>query len=204
MLEKQKNVVCKGEEGDEYMEDHEIIEHFFERDESAIRETSRKFGSYCRSIANGILKNHEDSEDCVNEALIRVWESIPPKKPSSLGAFIGRITKNIALDRIKRSMREKRGGGELTLVYEELEEIISGSGSVEDEAERKEMMSAISGFLRKSSDVNRRTFVLRYWYCRSVGEIARELGIKEENAYMILSRMRGKLREYLKKEGYDI
>ncbi len=186
------------------MEDHEIIEHFWERDESAIRETSRKFGSYCRSIANGILKNHEDSEDCVNEALMRVWESIPPKKPSSLGAFIGRITKNIALERIKSSMREKRGGGELTLVYEELEEIISGSGSVEDEAERKDMMSAISSFLRKSSDVNRRTFVLRYWYCRSVGEIARELGIKEENAYMILSRMRGKLRDHLKKEGYDI
>lgn len=186
------------------MEDHDIIQHFWERDESAIRETSLKFGSYCRAIANGILKNHEDSEDCVNEALMRAWESIPPKKPTSLGAFIGRITKNIALDRIRFSMREKRGGGELALVYEELSEVISDSTSIEGELERKEMMTVISRFLRGSSDVNRRAFVLRYWYCRSVRDVAQELGIKEENTYVILSRMREKLRNYLKKEGYNV
>lgn len=186
------------------MEDHEIIRQFWERDESAIREASRKFGSYCRSIARGILKNNEESEDCVNEALMRAWESIPPNKPTSLCAFLGRITKNIALDRIKLSAREKRGGGELTLVYEELAEIVSDGTSADDALERKEMMSAISRFLRRSSDVNRRAFVLRYWYCRSVPDIALELGIKEENAYVILSRMRVKLYNYLKKEGYDI
>lgn len=186
------------------MEDCEIVQLFWERDESALRETSRKFGSYCRSIAQGILKNHEDSEDCVNEALMRAWESIPPKKPPSLCAFMGRITKNIALNRIKFSTREKRGGGELTLVYEELAEIISDSTSVEDDLERKEMMSAISRFLRRSSDVNRRAFVLRYWYYRSVRDIALELGIKEDYTCVILSRMRIKLRNYLKKEGYNV
>lgn len=186
------------------MEDHEIIQLFWERSESAVQEVSRKFGSYCRSIARGILNNHEDSEECVNEALMRVWESIPPKKPTSLCAFLGRITKNIALDRIRFSACEKRGGGELTLVYEELAEAVSDGASVEDDLERKEMMSAISNFLRKSSDTNRQAFVLRYWYCRSVKDIAAELGIKEEHTYVILSRMREKLRNYLKKEGYDI
>ncbi len=186
------------------MEDCEIVQLFWERDETALRETSRKFGSYCRSIARGILKNHEDSEECVNEALMRAWEAIPPKKPPSLCAFMGRITKNIALNRIKFSAREKRGGGELTLVYEELAEIISDSASVEDTLERKEMMSAISCFLRKSPDVNRRAFVLRYWYYRSTRDIALELGIKEEYACVILSRTRAKLRNYLKKEGYDV
>lgn len=186
------------------MEDQEIIQRFWERDESAVRESLRKFGSYCRSIARGILNNHEDSEDCVNEALMRAWEAIPPKKPSSLCAFLGRITKNIALDRLKRSSAEKRGGGELVLVYDELAEIVSDGTSVEGTLERKEMMSAISRFLRGSSAVNRQAFVLRYWYCRSVHDVALELGLKEENTYVMLSRMREKLRNYLRKEGYDI
>lgn len=186
------------------MEDQEIVQRFWERDESAVRESLRKFGSYCRSIARGILKNHEDSEDCVNEALMRAWEAIPPKKPTSLCAFLGRITKNIALDRIKRSASEKRGGGELALVYDELAEIISDSTSVEGTLERKEMMSAISRFLRGSSEVNRRAFVLRYWYCRSVRDVALELGLKEENTYVMLSRIREKLHNYLRKEGYEI
>lgn len=186
------------------MEDQEIIQLFWARNEYAVQEASRKFGSYCRSIAKGILNNHEDSEDCVNEALMRAWEAIPPKKPSSLCAFLGRITKNIALDRIKRSERKKRGGGKLALVYDELAEIVSDGSSVEDNMERKEMMSAISNFLRGSSDKNRQAFVLRYWYCRSVPEIAAELGIKEQHTYVILSRMREKLRNHLKKEGYDI
>lgn len=186
------------------MEDHEIIQHFWERDESAIRETLQKFGSYCRSIARGILNNHEDSEDCVNEALMRAWEAIPPKKPQSLCAFLGRITKNIALDRIRASHSEKRGGGELALVYEELDEIIADARSVEDDTERREMMSEISRFLRKSKENDRRAFVLRYWYCRSVDEISRELGIKEENVYVILSRTRVRLRDHLRKEGYDV
>lgn len=186
------------------MEDREIIQLFWERNETAVREASLKFGTYCRSIARGILKNHEDSEDCVNEAFMRAWEAIPPQRPPSLGAFLGRITKNIALDRVKLSAREKRGGGELPLVYEELSEVISCGTSVEGELERKEMMSAISGFLRKCSDVNRRVFVLRYWYCRSVEDIAWELGLKENHVYVTLSRMRTKLRNYLKKEGYDV
>ena len=186
------------------MEDHEIIQHFFERDESAIRETLQKFGSYCRAIARGILNNREDSEECVNEALMRVWEAIPPNKPRSLCAFLGRITKNIALDRIKALNAGKRGGGELALVYEELEDVISDAGSVESNMERREMMSEISRFLRKSKDNDRRVFVLRYWYCRGVDDIARQLGLKEENVYMILSRTRIKLRDHLRKEGYDI
>lgn len=186
------------------MEDHEIIQQFWDRNETAIQEASRKFGSYCRSIARGILNNHEDSEECVNEALMRAWESIPPKKPASLCAFLGRITKNIALNRVRLLNTEKRGAGELALVYDELSEIIPDTKSVEDTMERKEMMSAISRFLRKSKENERQAFVLRYWYCCGVLEIAKELGIKEENVYVILSRTRTKLRNYLKKEGYDV
>lgn len=186
------------------MEDSEIVRLFWEREETAVSEASRKFGTYCRSVAGGILRNREDAEECVNDALMRAWESIPPKKPTSLGAFLGRITKNLALDRIRMSLREKRGGGEIPLVFEELDEVISGSADVHGELERKEMTAAINRFLRKSEAVNRRAFVLRYWYCRSVGEVARELGISENSVSVKLSRMRKKLREFLKKEGYDI
>lgn len=186
------------------MEDREIIQLFWERDELAVREAFRKFGSYCGSIARGILKNREDSEDCVNETLMRAWESIPPQKPPSLCAYLGRITKNIALDRIKHSAREKRGGGELTSVFEELAEIIPSAVDVESTAESKEMMSAISRFLRRLPAMNRQAFVLRYWYCRGVPDIAAELGIKEDYTYVILGRVRSKLRDYLKKEGYDV
>ena len=199
-----KKVVCNGKEGDRFMEDHEIIQQFWDRNEGAVREASRKFGNYCRSIAKSILNNHEDSEECVNEALMRAWESIPPQKPQSLCAFLGRITKNIALNRIKLSNSQKRGGGEVALVYEELEEIISDTKSVEDTMERKEMMSSISRFLRKSKDKDRQVFILRYWYCCSIPEIAQEVGLKEENVYVILSRTRTKLRDHLKKEGYDV
>ena len=189
---------------EDYIEDQDIIQRFWDRDESALRETTRKFGRYCSSIAQKILNNHEDSEECVNETLMRAWESIPPKKPQSLCAFLGRITKNIALDRIRFAKSEKRGGGELPLVYEELDEIIADAKNIEDTMERKEMMSAVSHFLRKSKDNDRRVFVLRYWYCRSIDEIAREMSMKEDNVYTILSRMRVKLRDYLKKEGYYV
>lgn len=186
------------------MEDNEILRLFRERDENAILAVSRKFGTYCHSIARGILHNHEDSEECVNDAYMRAWESIPPHDPPSLGAFLGRVTKNLALDRIRSERREKRGGGETALVFDELSEFISDGVSVENELERKEMSAAVSRFLRKSSDLHRRAFVLRYWYCAAVRDIAAELGIKEHNVSVILGRMRHKLREYLRKEGYDV
>lgn len=186
------------------MNDSEIVNMFLERNERAIGEMSGKYGRYCGSIAQGILKNYEDAEECVNDAYMRAWESIPPQNPTSLKAYLAKITKNIALDRIKALGRDKRGGGELPLVYEELEFLAADTRSVEGELERKEMLAAVNRFLKRSSTVHMRAFVLRYWYCESVAEVARELGLRENHVAVILNRMRNRLRNYLRKEGYTI
>ena len=186
------------------MEDSEIVKLLTERSEQAVAAVSQKYGRYCKKIALNILQNNEDADECVNEALMKLWNSSPPSTPDALQLFLARIVKSAAYDKLRLSQREKRGGGEVALVFEELEEIISDTKSVEDTMERKEMMSSISRFLRKSKDNDRQVFVLRYWYCCGVPEIAKELGLKEENVYVILSRTRTKLREHLKKEGYDV
>lgn len=186
------------------MDDNEIIALFFARDEKAISASSEKFGTYCRTIARNILKNEEEAAECVNAVYLKAWESIPPKKPPVLSSFFGKLTKNHALNLLKSSGRAKRGGGTDDLVFEELEEVISDKFSVESELERKELIAAINKFLFKSTDINRKAFVLRYWYCADISYIAGYLGISENNAMVILSRTRKKLKEYLIKEGFSV
>lgn len=187
------------------MEDSEIIALFLERDEKAIAASSEKFGKYCRTIARRILKNEEDVNDCVNEVYLKAWESIPPKKPPALAMFFGKLTKNHALNLLKRSRTQKRGSGTEELVFEELEECISDRFSVESELERKELVAAINRFLENDcGETNRKAFVLRYWYCSDIRYIAEYLGISEKNASVILTRTRKKLKDFLIKEGFDI
>lgn len=187
------------------MDDSEIIALFFARDEKAISASSEKFGAYCKTIARNILKNEEEADECVNAVYLKAWESIPPKKPPVLSSFFGKLTKNHALNLLKSSGRIKRGGkGAADLVFEELEECISDRFSVESELERKELIKAINKFLFKCSDTNRKAFVLRYWYCTDISYIAGYLGISENNAAVILSRTRKKLKEYLIKEGFSV
>ena len=186
------------------MDDSEIIRLYLARDEQAISATEKKFGAYCRAIARNILQNDEEAADCVNAVYMKVWESIPPSEPPNLAAFVGKLTKNHALNLLRAQNREKRGKGTVELAYEELEEVLSGESSVESELMRSELLAAINRFLKKSSDKNRRAFVMRYWYCYDIPYIAKQLKMTENNTSVTLSRTRQKLKEYLRKEGFDI
>lgn len=186
------------------LDDGVIIDMLFDRDESALTELSRKYGSYCASIANNILRNREDSEECVNDTYMKTWESIPPEKPRILAAFLAKITRNLAIDRYRRDHSKKRGGDDMELIFEELEECVSDGSSVEATAERREILAAVNRFLGKLSAKNRIMFVSRYCYCESVHDIAARFGVKENNVSVSLNRTRAQLREYMRKEGYEL
>lgn len=186
------------------MEDNDIIKLFNERNETALSELSKKHGTYFTRLAEKILYNHEDSEVCVNDAYLKTWETIPPAKPNVLRAFVGKIVKSIAVSMLRRETAGKRGGGEFNLVLDELEECVSDGSSVEEELDGKQLSEEINGFLKTCTETNRRVFVLRYWYCESVPEIAAELAMSENNVSVSLFRTRQKLKEHLTKEGYII
>lgn len=190
------------------MDDNEIIKLFNERKEKGLSELSAKYGNYLTSIAEKMLNNHEDALSCVNDAYLKAWNSIPPAKPNVLRAFVGKIVKTAAIGMLRMSGAGKRGGGEIELVFEELDECISDNVNIEDAFEQKldeeQTVESINKFLKGLSEFNRRVFVLRYWYCESVSEIAGELGNAENKVSVSLYRTRKKLREYLEKEGYSI
>lgn len=185
------------------MDDRKIVELYWERSESAIRETQKKYGKYCNRIAMNILNSFPDAEECVNDAYLQVWNSIPPKKPLSLAAYIGKIVRNLSINRIVHQSAEKRSA-RVTTVLEEAEEFLpspAGETSLSDELALKE---AINGFLATLSAEHRAIFLYRYWYLSSVKEIAKRFKLSESNVKVILHRTRGKFKEYLEKEGIQI
>lgn len=186
------------------MTDSEITDLFWERNERAISAVSEKYGKYCSRIARNILQNEQDTEECVNDILMKAWEKIPPEKPKILGAFLAKLTRNTAIDKYRHDRAAKRGGGETELIFEELADCISAEGSVEAAAERHELLAAINKFLDKQSRKNRVIFVARYCYCESVRSIASRFGMSENNVYVSLTRTRKALVEYLKKGGYEL
>lgn len=183
------------------MEDKEIIELFLGRSEKAISEASAKYKSYCMKIACNILGSPLDAEECINDALLKVWEIIPPNKPEMLSTFLGKITRNLAINVRRRQLTEKRGGGQTEAVFEELSELISDR-NIEQEQERKELVGEINAFLRGVPERKRNIFICRYWYCDSVSDIASQFGISENNVSVTLNRIRIKLRKHLEKAGY--
>lgn len=186
------------------MKDEEILSLYMERDEKAVEATSEKYGSYCKAIARNILNSSEDAEECLNDTLFKAWDSIPPNRPDRLSAYLGRIAKTTALNRLRSASREKRGGGEMPLIFEELEECISGKSSVESELEAKELQKAINGFLQSLGAAHRKMFLMRYWCCFSVSEIADRSFTTENTVSVTLNRTRKKLKDYLRKRGFDI
>lgn len=193
-----------GEEEVEYVEDDQIVELFWQRNERAIQKTDEKYGSYCYTIAKQILGNHQDSEECVNDTWLRAWNGIPPQRPSILRQFLAKITRNLAFDRYKAKKTAKRGGGVLEEVWEELEECIHVGSDVEEEILGKELEESIRCFVQTLSNRESDIFVRRYFYVDSTDAIAKRYSLKESNVLMILSRTRKKLRSYLEKEGYLI
>ena len=182
--------------------DSGIVEKFNQRDESALVDVNRKYGGYCSTIALNILGNQQSAEECVNDTLMKLWESIPPAKPRYLPAFIGKIVRNIALDTVRRESALKRGGGELDLILDEAEEMLSGGDSVELTAQRHEIMAAVNEWLGTISEKKRAVFVLRFWHCKSVSEVASCMGMSQANVENILKRERKNLVEYMKHRGF--
>ncbi len=183
------------------MDDRQIIALFNERSEAALSETAKKYGRYCRTVAYSILRNEEDSEECVNDTWLRAWESIPPQCPERLAAFLGKITRNLALNLYKHKNREKRGGGQTLLVLEELAECVPGTDSTEEAVEEALLTAVLNRFLEELPAEKRKVFLRRYWYLSSVKEIAEDFGLSESNVKMTLLRMRSKLKQTLEKEG---
>jgi len=183
------------------MNDDRIIALYFSRDEEAIRETDRKYGSFCRTIARHILNNDEDTEETVNDVYVRLWNTIPPTRPLPLKPYIGTVCRNLSFDRYKRSHADKRGGGQLPLVLEELGECIADRND-DEICDRIVFRDAINRFLASLNEKNRIPFVLRYWYVASVAEIAEKLGVSEESVRMSLARTRKKLKRFLTEEEF--
>lgn len=182
------------------MDDLQIVELYWERSESAIASTAEKYGRYCHSIAFNILRDDSDAEECVNDTYLGAWNSIPPQRPNRLQAYLGRITRNSALNRYKRSAAEKRGGGQVELALSELEMCVPQGMSVEETVENRLIAASIDRFLFSKSREKRGIFVRRYWYLSSIKEIAGDFGMSESKVASMLMRMRSELKKHLEKE----
>lgn len=183
------------------MEDAQILELYFARSERAIGETQKKYGGYCYQIAENILHNRQDAEESVSDTWLSAWNSIPPQRPDIFSAFLGKITRNLAIDRWRKSRAFRRGGGEIALALEELQGCVSGSGSLENEFIRRETMESIRSFLTGLPTVERNVFLCRYWYLDSTEEIAEKSGFSQTKVRSMLHRIRGKLDAHLREEG---
>ncbi len=183
------------------MEDREIIELFWARDERAVEEASRKYGRYCRVIACNILGDERDAAECVNDAWLRAWNSIPPHKPENLKAFLGRLTRCARLNRWRDEHSQKRGSGQIGPAYEELSECIPDRDRADEALREKELVRAIDRFLADLPETERGVFVRRYWYFDPVAEIAKRFGFSQSKVKTTLWRLRKKLLEALRNEG---
>ncbi|MCQ2434034.1 MAG: RNA polymerase sigma factor [Oscillospiraceae bacterium] len=187
------------------MDDKALIAFFNARNEQAIAHTESKFGNYLTSVAQRILGNLEDAKECVNDTIFRAWNSIPPACPDNLKAYLGKIVRNLAIDRHSSQHSLKRGGDNTTQTLDELAECLPSSEASPDEtAEQSALRDCITGYLATQSDENRRMFLQRYWYCCSISDIAERYGMKESRVKMRLLRMREELREWLGKEDWNL
>lgn len=183
------------------MEDTQIIDLYFARSEQAIQETDNKYGGYCYSIAYNILANREDSEESVSDTYMAAWKAIPPRRPAIMSAFLGRITRHLSLDRWRSRNAYKRGGGEVPLALEELDECISGGETPEAALERKALALTVNRFLDSLPETERNVFLCRYWYLDPIDRIADNFGFSHSKVTSMLHRTRGKLKMLLEKEG---
>lgn len=183
------------------MEDEKIIDLYWMRDESAILQTEMKYGHYCFSIAMNILHNHEDAKECENDTYLKTWESIPPQRPTHFCAFLGKITRNLSLNKYKEQRAKKRGGDRVDLLLSELEDCIPSGSFVEKEWEENQVVEAINLFLSSLEVESRKVFVRRYWYADSIEEIAGRFDIGPSKAKSMLYRIRKALKNHLEKEG---
>ena len=186
------------------MKDNEIIELYWNRDESAIAATAESYGNYCYSIAYHNLQSPEDAQECVNDTYWKAWLSIPPQRPNRLATYLGKITRNLSLDRLKRLNAQKRGKGQTELALKELESCIPAAADTEQIVDEIVLTDAINRFLREQPRAERNIFVGRYWHLYSIGDLARAYGMRQSRVASLLFRMRSKLKTYLEKEGISV
>jgi RNA polymerase sigma-70 factor (ECF subfamily) len=179
-----------------------IVDLFWERSEAAIAETEKKYGKYCHTIAHRILHSEEDAAECVNDTYLAAWNAMPPHKPEKLSTFLGKLTRNLALNRYFHNHAEKRFAP-TELILHEVEEILPDPSS-DETADEIALKDAINGFLASLPQQTRIIFVRRYWYMSEVKEIAGDLGLTVGNVKVILHRTRKQFKEYLEKEGINV
>lgn len=189
--------------GGKVLDDKEIIQHYWDRDERAISETADKYGVFCFSIADSILNNREDANECVNDTYLKTWNTIPPQRPRIFPAFIGRIVRNLSFNRYMMNKALKRGGGQIETVLDELEESIPDNLS-DIESDADSLKETIESFVSTLSERNRKIFVRRYWLTEDVRYIAEKMNMSENSVSAVLKRIRKKLQKYLNERGFDV
>ncbi len=184
------------------MDDKQIIRLFFERSEQAITELSQKYGDLCMKIARRILNDHQDAEECVNDAYLGAWNSIPPQSPDPLRSYICRIVRNRSLKKLRTNSAIKRGS-QFEVSLSELEDCIADN-SMDEQLSISELSAQINAFLAALPRNDRLMFVKRYWFSESISELADAFGITENNVSVRLSRIRGKLHQYLNRKEANV
>lgn len=182
------------------MDDEKILFLFAQRQDAALAETAAKYGKLCFRVADNILCNEQDSEECVNDTWLRAWNSIPPERPQKLSCYLARVTRNLAITRFRSRRAQKRGGGQLPLVLDELAECVSGGPDPQQNLESRELSERIDRFLSELDPGVRDVFVARYFFAASVSELSERTGRSKAAINSILQRTRKKLQTYLKEE----
>ena len=185
------------------MEDSAIIDLYFARSEDAIAETDRKYGAFCRRVAQSLLTVREDAEECVNDTYHAAWNAMPPERPVSLRAFLGRITRNLSISRIRYAHAQKRYNG-MEIMLSELSECLPARNDTESEVLCMQLTACIAAWLRTLAPEDRVLFVRRYWYADAVCELARACGVRENQMAQRLRRLRGRLRTALEGGGFSV
>ena len=186
------------------MDDGQIIDLYWARSETAISETANKYSKYCHAIAFNILHSNEDSEECVNDTYMRAWDAMPPKRPNRLSTFLGKITRNLSLNKYEKYAAEKRGCGQVPLALDELQDCVPAAGNVEQTIEDAELIAIFNRFLAALPTDTRKVFMQRYWYLCPIKEIAEDYSFSESKVKMTLLRARNELKQILEKEGIAI
>lgn len=186
------------------MEDNEIIELYFARSETAITETDKKYGTYCRTLTYNILCSREDSEECVNDTYMKLWGAIPPQRPVKFCVYIASVARRLALNMRRKMNTMKRGGGMSEAVFDEIAECVASPASVESSADEDELVRVLNDFLAGLDGEKQKMFMKRYYHFYSISDIAEEMHFSEEKVRTTLHRVRGKLKKQLEKEGIEI
>lgn len=203
------------------MEDQDIIQLFWDRNQEAIGESEKKYGRYRHAISMRIVRSLEDAQECVNDTWLHAWEAMPPTWPGRLSVWLGRVTRNLSLNRLEKQQAQKRGGGESVLIFDELENLISNRCSAlsagayatratttslapDEAAITRELAAEISSWLWTLPDQKRHVFIGRYYYFTDLDTLVKQTGLPKNNLSVMLHRIRQDLRRYLRKRGYDV